>query len=72
MIAGGLWWLIFSWDYNEKPDLFLQMKEGNVLFNDAVNTFYLWLCCIGPKVYNHSDTKRGNPLPPLNGLLFFI
>ena len=21
-------------------------KEGNVLFNDALNTFYLWLCCI--------------------------
>ena len=30
-------------------------KEGNGLFNDALNTFYLRL---------YSDSERGNPLPP--------
>ena len=45
------------------------MKEGNVLFNDALNTFYLWLCGVEHMVKDHSDSKRGNPLPP-HGLLF--
>ena len=35
-------------------------KEGNVLFNDSLNTFYLWLY------------GRGTLLPPLHGLLFLI
>ena len=46
-------------------------KEGNVLFNDAFNTFYLWLYGIGHIVKDHSDSERGNPLPP-HGLLFPI
>ena len=40
-------------------------KEGNVLFNDALNTFYFRL----HGVMDHSDSERGNPLPP-HGLLF--
>ena len=44
-------------------------KEGNVLFNDALNTFYLRLYGVGHMVKNHSDSERGNPLPP-HGLLF--
>ena len=48
------------------------MYEGNFLFNDALNTFYLWLHGVGHMVKDHSDSKRGNPLPPLHGLLFFI
>ena len=44
-------------------------KEGNVLFNDALNIFYLRLYGIGHMVKNHSDSERGNLLPP-HGLLF--
>ena len=40
---------------------------GNVLFNDTLNTFYLRLY----GVKNHSDCKRGHPLPP-HGLLLPI
>ena len=39
-------------------------KEGNVLFHDALNTFYLWLYGVGHMVEDHSDNERGNPLPP--------
>ena len=47
-------------------------KEGNVLFNDALNTFYLRLYGVGHMVKDHSDSERGNPLPSLHGLLFLI
>ena len=46
-------------------------KEGNVLFNDSLNTFYLRLYGVIHMVKNHSDSERGNPLPP-HGLLFPI
>ena len=39
-------------------------KEGNVLFNDALNTFYLRLYGVRHMVKDHSDSERGNPLPP--------
>ena len=45
--------------------------EGNVLFNDALNTFYLWLYGVGHMVKDHSDSERGNMLPS-HGLLFLI
>ena len=48
-----------------------ERKEGNVLFNDALNTFYLRLCSVDHIVNDHSDSERGNPLPP-RGLLFPI
>ena len=35
-------------------------KEVNVLFNNALNTFYLWLYGIGHMVKDHSDGERGN------------
>ena len=44
-------------------------KEGNVLFNDTLNTFYLRLYGVVHMVKDHSDSERGNPLPP-HGLLF--
>ena len=47
------------------------MGERNVLFNDALNTFYLRLCGVRHMVKDHSDSERGNPLPP-HGLLFPI
>ena len=40
-------------------------------FNDALNTFYLRLYGVRHMVKEHSDSKRGNPLPP-HGLLFSI
>ena len=46
-------------------------KAGNDLFNDAHNTFYLRLYGVGHMAKNHSDSERGNPLPP-HGLLFPI
>ena len=49
----------------------LEGKEGIVLFNDALNTFYLRLYVVGHMVKDHLDTERGNPLPP-HGLLFSI
>ena len=33
-------------------------KEGNVLFNDTLNTFYLWLYGVGHMVKYHSDSER--------------
>ena len=31
-------------------------KEGNVLFNDTLNTFYLWLYGVRHIVKDHSDS----------------
>ena len=42
------------------------------LFNNTLNTFYLQLHGIGHMVKNHSDSYRGNLLPPLHGLFFLI
>ena len=44
-------------------------KEGSVLFNDALNTFYLRLYSVGHMVKYHTDSERGNPLPPHRLLL---
>ena len=46
-------------------------KERNVLFNDALNTFYLQLYGVRHMVKDHSDSERGNPLSP-HELLFLI
>ena len=32
-------------------------KEGNVLFNDALNSFYLWLYGIELMAKDHSDSE---------------
>ena len=40
-------------------------RERNVLFN----TFYLWLYGIRHMVKDHSDSEKGNPLPPHRLLL---
>ena len=47
----------------------LRERERNVLFNDAHNTFYLRLYGVGHMVKDHSDSERGNPLPPHRLLL---
>ena len=51
--------------------LFDMHQEGNVLFNDALNTFYLRLYGVRHMVEDHSDSEKGNPLPP-HRLLFMI
>ena len=38
-------------------------RERNVLFNDALNTFYLRLYGVRDMVKDHSDSEKGNPLP---------
>ena len=32
--------------------------KGNVLFNDALNTFYLWIYGVTHMVKDNSDSKR--------------
>ena len=44
-------------------------RERNVLFNDALNTFYLWLYGVRHMVKDRSDSEKGNLLPP-HRLLF--
>ena len=41
------------------------------LFNNALNTFYLRLYGVSHMVKDHSDSEKGNPLPP-HRLLFPI
>ena len=47
---GGTW---FEWEGR---------KEGHVLVNNALNTFYLRLYDVRHMVKDHSDSERGNPL----------
>ena len=58
-----------------KPILLLLLlhceKEGNVLFNDALNTFYLRLYGVRHMFKDHSDREKGNLLPP-HRLLFLL
>ena len=43
-------------------------KEGNVLFNDALNIFFnLRLYGVRHVVKDHSDSEKGNKLTPLLG-----
>ena len=44
-------------------------KKGNVLFNDALNTFHLRLYGVRHMIEDHSESEIGNLLPP-QGLLF--
>ena len=48
----------------------MERKKGNVLFNDAINTFYLQLYGVGYLVKGHSARKRKTPLPLIQGLHF--
>ena len=45
--------------------------KGNALFNDTLNTFYIRLYGVRHMVKDHSDSEKGNPLPP-HRLLFMI
>ena len=47
-------------------------KEGNVLFNHALNTFYLRLCGIRHMVKDHTDSKRGKDTHCHMGYSFWL
>ena len=47
----------------------LRERERNVLFNDALNTFYIRLYGVRHMVKDHSDSEKGNPLSPHRLLL---
>ena len=49
----------------------LARKEGNVLFNDTLNTFYLRLYGVEHMVKDHLDSERGL-LFPINSKGSFI
>ena len=49
----------------------MQWKEGNVLFNNTLNTFHLQLYGVRHMGKDHSDSEKGNPLLP-HKLLFLI
>ena len=63
--------LMITWTKRMKEGRKEGRKKGNVLFNDALNKFYLQLYGVGHMVKDHSDNERGNPLPP-HWLLFPI
>ena len=56
----------------------MRERERNVLFNDALNTFYLRLYGVRHMVKDHSDSEKVYPLPPhrlllsLAAMVFYI
>ena len=68
-IKGGLWKGTFIYEVVFDRTWNKWWKEGNVLFNEALNTFYLRLYGVRHMVKDHSDSVRGNPLPPHKLLL---
>ena len=48
------------------------VDEGNVLFNDTLNTLLISLYGVRHMVNYHSYSEKGNLLPSLHGLLFLI
>ena len=51
--------------------VFKKGRKEMFLFNDTLNTFYLRLYGVRHMVKDHSDSEKGNPLPP-HRLLFPI
>ena len=52
-----------------RSNLIWSRKEEHVVVNDTLNTFYIWLYDIWHMIKKHSDSERGNQLPPLQGQL---
>ena len=55
--------------FNDALNTFYLERERNVLFNNALNTFYLRLYGVRHMIKDHSDSEKGNPLPPHRLLL---
>ena len=55
---------LLGYKFTQKGASFIRegRKEGNVLLNYALNTFYLRLCGVRHTVKDHSDSEKGNPL----------
>ena len=62
--------LIFNECFRDNKGNGSKERNGNVLFNNALNTFYLRLYGVGHMVKDHSDSERGNLLPPARVLLY--
>ena len=64
-------WLTIRYNNAETMNESVTMseRERNVIFNDALNTFYLRLYGVRHMVKDHSDSEKGNPLPPHRLLL---
>ena len=64
---------LIRWHCTKSSDCQVRVRERerqrNVLFNDALNTFYLRLYGVRHMVKDHSDSEKGNPLPPHRLLL---
>ena len=54
---------------NDSTEITRERERKNVLFNDALNTFYLRLYGVRHMVKDHSDSEKGNLLPPHRLLL---
>ena len=54
----------FKYIYTSMNGAYVCIKGRKCLFNDALNTFYLRLYGVRHMVKDHSDSERGNPLPP--------
>ena len=69
----GMCYLVCGMVHIKEPLLLERVAsvEGNVLFNDALNSFYLRLYGVRHMVKDNSDSEKGNPLPP-HRLLFPI
>ena len=50
----------------------LEQEGKKEMFYVMMYSTYLWLYGIRHMVKDHTDSQRGNPLPPLHGLLFLI
>ena len=56
-----------------RPIFWLNSYEcGNILFNDALTTFYLRLYGVRHMVKDHSDIERGYSLPPHRQGFFYL
>ena len=64
----GIWCVVVGTVANESFNHW--MNEGNVIFNDALNTFYLQLYGVRHMVKDHLDSER--KLLPQHGLLYQI
>ena len=71
LLNSPIFYAYYEYFSQTKEDLFNERKEGNVLYNDAFNTFYLRLYAVRHMVKDHTDSEKGNPLPP-HRLLFPI
>ena len=48
----------------------VELIEGNILFNNVLDAFYLCIYDVSRMVKNHSDRKKENLLSPIYGVLY--